>query len=165
MRIIDGDGHVVEDFAAIEKFLPADLVRMGALRAIFPPLDHFHTFVGQTPPGSFRRDVGPAEWLEFLDDLGIESTVLYPTVGLAYGRIFHCDWAIAACRAYNDWIHAAVSRPEPALSGGCAHPDAGAGRGGQGAAPRRARAGLLRRDAALDRPARSAGRQGLLAGL
>ncbi len=105
MRIIDGDGHVVEDVAAIEKFLPGELVRMGALRSLFPPLDHFHGFVGQTPPGSFRRDVGPAEWLEFLDDLGIESTVLYPTAGLAYGRIFHCDWAIAACRAYNDWIH------------------------------------------------------------
>jgi uncharacterized protein len=102
MRIIDGDGHVVEDYAAIKKFLPAD---MRGIRELFPPLDHFHVFVGETPPGSFRRDVGPTEWIEFLDDLGIESTVLYPTWGLAYGRIFHHDWAIAATRAYNDWIH------------------------------------------------------------
>jgi predicted TIM-barrel fold metal-dependent hydrolase len=101
MRIIDGDGHVMEDGAAIRKRLPA---AMRSLRDLFPPLDHFHSFVGETPPGSFRRDVGPKEWLEFLDDLGIERTVLYPTWGLAYGRIFHHDWAIAACRAYNDWI-------------------------------------------------------------
>jgi uncharacterized protein len=102
MRIIDGDGHVVEDDAAIRTFLPPD---MASLRSVFPPLDHFHGFVGETPPGSFRRDVGPKEWIAFLDDLGIESTVLYPTWGLAYGRIFHRDWAIAATRAYNDWIH------------------------------------------------------------
>jgi uncharacterized protein len=104
MRIIDGDGHVVEDLAAIGKFLPSG---MRGLRNVFPPLDHFHDFVGETPPGSFRRDVGPKEWIEFLDDLGIESTVLFPTLGLAYGRIFHHDWAIATTRAYNDWIHAA----------------------------------------------------------
>lgn len=103
MRIIDGDGHVVENEAAIRAHLPKD---MRGLRELFPPLDHFHVFVGETPPGSFRRDVGPAEWIEFLDDLGIDNTVLYPTWGLAYGRIFHHDWAIAACRAYNDWIAA-----------------------------------------------------------
>jgi uncharacterized protein len=103
MRIIDGDGHVMEDVEAIRKFLPRDILL--GMRDLFPPLDHFHSMVGQTPPGSFRRDVGPKQWLEFLDDLGIESTVLYPTQGLAYGRIFHHDWAIALARAYNDWIH------------------------------------------------------------
>lgn len=107
MRIIDGDGHVVEDAAALKALLPAD---MRGLRSLFPPLDHFHDFVGETPPGSFRRDVGPKEWIEFLDDLGIERTVLYPTWGLAYGRIFHADWAIAATRAYNDWIHGTYLR-------------------------------------------------------
>lgn len=101
MRIIDGDGHIVEDATAIRARMPAG---MKSLREVFPPLDHFHHFVGETPPGSFRRDVGPKEWIEFLDDLGIERTVLYPTQGLSYGRIFHHDWAIAACRAYNDWM-------------------------------------------------------------
>jgi len=102
MKIRDGDGHVVENEAALRALLPKD---MRGLREVFPPLDHFHVFVGETPPGSFRRDVGPKEWIEFLDDLAIESTVLYPTWGLSYGRIFHADWAIAATRAYNDWIH------------------------------------------------------------
>jgi uncharacterized protein len=110
MRIIDGDGHVMEDQEAIRTYLPSD---MRGLRQIFPPLDHFHDFVGETPPGSFRRDVGPAQWIEFLDDLGIETTVLYPTLGLAYGRIFHHDWAIAATRAYNDWVHDHYLRASP----------------------------------------------------
>jgi len=37
-----------------------------------------------------------------MDDVGIESTVLYG--GLAYGKITHRDWAIAVARAYNDWL-------------------------------------------------------------
>jgi len=110
MRIIDGDGHVMEDLAAIQRLLPKE---MRGMRGVFPPLDHFHTFVGETPPGSFRGDVGPKEWIEFLDDLGIESTVLYPTVGLSYGRIFHHDWAIAVCRAYNDWIQTTYLKASP----------------------------------------------------
>ena len=115
MRIIDGDGHVIEDLAAIEKLLPRDM--LGGMRALFPPLDHFHVFVGETPPGSFRGDVRAPQWIEFLDDVGIEATVLYPTWGLAYGRIFHADWAIAATRAYNDWLHEAYLSKSPRLKG------------------------------------------------
>ncbi|MGH7091739.1 MAG: amidohydrolase family protein, partial [Stellaceae bacterium] len=114
MRIIDGDGHIVEDDAAIRARLPSDFK---ALRDLFPPLDHFHAYVGETPPGSFRRDVGPKEWLEFLDDLGIERAVLYPTTALSYGRIFHHDWAIAACRAYNDWLHDLYLAASPRFRG------------------------------------------------
>jgi predicted TIM-barrel fold metal-dependent hydrolase len=115
MRIIDGDGHVVEDFAAIRKYLPAEM--LGGMRALFPPLDHFHVFVGETPPGSFRGDVRAPEWIQFLDDIGIESTVLYPTWGLAYGRIFHADWAIAATRAYNNWLAEAYLAKSKRLKG------------------------------------------------
>jgi uncharacterized protein len=45
--------------------------------------------------------VGPQEWVNFLDEIGISWTVVYPTAGLAVGRIIAEDWAIAACRAYN----------------------------------------------------------------
>ena len=41
-------------------------------------------------PGSFNP-AGPKEWGEFLDDLGIESTVLYPSFGLACGNISNRD--------------------------------------------------------------------------
>ena len=34
-----------------------------------------------------------------------KATVLYPSNGLAFGRVVSRDWAIELARAYNDWIH------------------------------------------------------------
>ncbi|HLQ32981.1 MAG TPA: amidohydrolase family protein [Chloroflexota bacterium] len=104
MKIVDGDGHVMEDLSAFVKFLPEPFNGRVAPRGYFPPLDHFHSFIGETPPGSFRQ-VGPDGWLEFLEDVGIETTVLYTTAGLSYGKVFNRDWAIALGKAYNDYVH------------------------------------------------------------
>ena len=41
----------------------------------------------------------------FLEDVGIEKTVLYTTLGLAFGKIVSRDWAIDVARGYNDWIY------------------------------------------------------------
>jgi predicted TIM-barrel fold metal-dependent hydrolase len=49
--------------------------------------------------------VDAKDWLEFMDAVGIETAVLYPTSALAYGKINSFNWAIAATRAYNDWLH------------------------------------------------------------
>jgi uncharacterized protein len=110
--IVDADGHVFEDAAGISEFVPAVYTAEGPLPLVrlVPALDHLHTHVGEHPPGSFRRNTGPAEWIEFLDDMGIAMTVLYPTFFLAYGKITSLDWAIAATRAYNDWLHATYLR-------------------------------------------------------
>jgi predicted TIM-barrel fold metal-dependent hydrolase len=110
-RIIDGDGHIMEDSDGITKFLPSPYNTRSNPRW-FPPLDNFHSFIGETPPGSFRQ-VGVDGWFEFMEDVGIESAVLYPTQGLAYGKIFHADWAIALTRAYNDWVHATYLARDP----------------------------------------------------
>ena len=110
--IVDGDGHIVEDLVAIAEFLPAKF-RDNPARALnaslFPPLDHLHAGHFVETPG--RRDrggavVGPAEWEVFLQEVGIDATVLYPTTGLSYGKIVNRDWAIATAQAYNDWLHA-----------------------------------------------------------
>lgn len=103
-RIIDGDGHVMEDLERIAAFLPPPYKgeRFFPRVAFFPPLDHMR-HPHQTLPRSFQQ-VGPEGWLEFLDDVGIETTVLYPTWGLTYGRVTNADWAIALTRAYNDWL-------------------------------------------------------------
>ena len=39
-----------------------------------------------------------------MDEIGVESTVLYPTAGVASSNIVNPDWAIDATRAYNDWL-------------------------------------------------------------
>jgi uncharacterized protein len=108
IRVIDGDGHLFEDPEAIAKRLPSvyhDGREYGLFR-IFPPLDHLHVHIGKLLPGAFNggKPVGPKEWKDFMEDVGIEATVLYPTTALSYGKIVNRDWAIAATRAYNDWL-------------------------------------------------------------
>jgi predicted TIM-barrel fold metal-dependent hydrolase len=121
--IIDGDGHVVEDQAAIATFMPAEFASMYRRGPVFPPLDHLHIATGQLPPAWWRspegpsRQVGPSDWVEFLQDLDLKATVLYPTAGLAYGRIVNRDWALAATRAYNEWLYETYLRFNPGLKG------------------------------------------------
>ena len=110
IRIIDGDGHVNEDIPEIIKHLPEPYLGMarrsvGSL-GLFPPLDHLHTPFRDSPATlQGRGRVGPQEWLAFLEDVGIERTVLYTTAGLSYGRFPYPEVAIAVTRAYNDWLH------------------------------------------------------------
>ena len=107
-RIIDADGHVAEDSAAIIERMPQayrDKAREQPFNP-FPPFDHLHAgHLVDMPPGAFNRKAGPKEWLAFLDEVGIETTVLYPTAGVASANIVNPYWAVDATRAYNDWLH------------------------------------------------------------
>ena len=106
MRIIDSDGHVMDQQYGeeIASYMPSGQGRGG----VFPAFDHLHgRFLApqrNQPPGG-RRRVGAEEWVQFLDDTEIDWTVLYPSGGLGVGRIASEEWAIAACRAYNNWMH------------------------------------------------------------
>jgi predicted TIM-barrel fold metal-dependent hydrolase len=108
MRVIDGDGHIFEDAEAISGYLPSPYREAGPypLTKLIPAVDHLHSQIGQLLPGAFAggKHVGPEEWLAFMAEVGIESTVLYPTGALGYGRMVDLDWSIAVCRAYNDWL-------------------------------------------------------------
>ena len=44
-------------------------------------------------------------------------TVLYPTAGLAVGRIMAPDWAVIACQAYNTWLYEKFLTKNPRLKG------------------------------------------------
>lgn len=109
MRIIDGDGHVIEDIAGIERFLPPAYKSYAGkfLSTLFPPMDHFHAaHLVKMPPEILNRGpVGFEGWIRFLDEVGIEKTIMYPTVGLGYGKMVSIEWMQAATRAYNDWIY------------------------------------------------------------
>ena len=106
-RIIDGDGHIMEDNAAIIAHMEGAYREIAGRKGIcFPPLDHLHAGRAvETPPQRDQRPpVGPKGWLEFLDDVGIDWTVMYPTLALSYGKIVSRDYAVAICKAYNDWM-------------------------------------------------------------
>ncbi len=106
-RIIDGDGHLIEDEAGIVDHLESpyrEIVKRAGNP--FPPLDHVHSAkaVEIPPQRDGRPVVGPEGWLDFLAGAGIEWTVLYPTRMLAYGKVVSLDYAAALCRAYNNWL-------------------------------------------------------------
>src|SRR5215813_6844875 len=108
-KIIDGDGHVVEDIATIWKYMPQEYVGKSFSdmrgRSPFPPIDHLHTANRHfTPKGAFAN-VGREGWELFLEEVGIGATVLYTSAGLAFGKIVSRDWAIELARAYNNWIY------------------------------------------------------------
>jgi predicted TIM-barrel fold metal-dependent hydrolase len=119
-RIIDADGHVAEDAQAIIARMPEayrDKARVQPFNP-FPPFDHLHAaHLVDMPPGAFNRRVGPKEWLSFLDEVGVESTVLYPTAGVASSNIVSPDWAIDATRAYNDWLYETYLQQSPRFRG------------------------------------------------
>jgi len=119
-RVIDGDGHIIEDQAAIIDHMSTPYREIFRKRGVlYPPLDHLHTGRAvETPPQrDGRAPVGPKGWVEFLDDVGIEWTVLYPTVALSYGKIVSLDAAIEACRAYNDWLYGTYLQFNPRFKG------------------------------------------------
>ena len=120
MGIIDGDGHVIEARAGTNPLLEhlPEPYRSARVRSVFPEIDHLHNEPVQMPANAgVLQGVGPQEWGQFLHDVDIDAAVLYPSSGLAVGLITSRDWAIAATRAYNDWLHADYLSTNPALHG------------------------------------------------
>src|SRR5881409_3625740 len=119
-RIIDGDGHIMEDTVAIIARMESPYREIAERKGVvFPPLDHLHAGRAvETPPQRDGRPrVGPEGWLAFLEDVGIEWTVLYPTTALAYGKIVSLDYAVVLCRAYNDWLYKTYIKTSPRFKG------------------------------------------------
>ncbi len=116
-RYYDADGHVIERDGDVNEFLEAPF--RGVRRRALPSLDRFHT------PGNHlvRQQAGtfePADaqrWLQFLEKTDIAWTVLYPTDGLAYGRVVYPEWAVAYARAYNNWLFERFMKVSPQLKG------------------------------------------------
>jgi predicted TIM-barrel fold metal-dependent hydrolase len=117
--LFDADGHVMEDIHGIVAKLP-DKWRTGRERllknplsqlhgmSIFPPLGYLSTI---PTAGRSMSQRGPKEtgldaesWEYFLTEVGIDRTVLYPTLGLTVGRLRDPEYAVAITRAYNDWM-------------------------------------------------------------
>ena len=132
-RVIDGDGHLLEDMQAIGKRMPKGFIpaHPTILHTLFPHNDHLHASQPlKMLEGAFER-VGPEGWINFLDDVGIEQAALYPTWSLGYGFTVNRDWAIGAARAYNDWLYETYLQKYPGRFIGIGHlplqePDAAA---------------------------------------
>jgi predicted TIM-barrel fold metal-dependent hydrolase len=102
MNIIDGDGHV-HDGACVDE-IARYMPKRNQFRQIFPEIDHLHFYYFKAAAPGFGNP-GAEEWVQFMDRTGIDWAVLYPTAGLTVGRCVSSDWAVAACQAYNTWLH------------------------------------------------------------
>lgn len=110
-RIIDGDGHIFEDGEAIARHFPYSALGARLRSGIFPLNSHIQYSLTRTPPGAFATDAegrfqnpGPDGWLDFMERIGLEYAVLFPTAGQRIGRIVDRDYALGAAQAYNDWL-------------------------------------------------------------
>jgi uncharacterized protein len=113
VRMIDGDGHIFEDGEAIARHFPYSALGARLRNGVFPLNSHIQSSLTRTPPGAFAttpdgrfQNPGPAGWMEFMDQIGFDYAVLFPTAGQRIGRIVDRDYALGAARAYNDWLAA-----------------------------------------------------------
>jgi predicted TIM-barrel fold metal-dependent hydrolase len=128
--VIDADGHVFEPESVWEQYLDPKWVdrrprlvedNRGTSRymlegRLIPPGEGMGEWA---PEGIFeattKRDGGfdPKLRLEDMDTEGIDVAVLYGSFGLALWQAQDPDFAVALCRAYNDWL-ADYCRTDPA---------------------------------------------------
>src|SRR5438045_6321640 len=105
--MLDGDGHLLERDAELLEYLdePYRGNKTMLTFPFFPPLDGFHRGAIRSRLGIHKDNTTTAKtWIDFLDGTGLESTVLYPTAGLAFPSIQDPSWAVPLARAYNDWF-------------------------------------------------------------
>jgi predicted TIM-barrel fold metal-dependent hydrolase len=109
--VLDADGHVTESTAQVAKYLDEPYRRR--------PLDfQFYPWDGwdRRLLGTLGDVGGDAEtWLRALDKGGVETTILYPTLGLFMSFLKDREWAVAICRAYNSFMHEAFVSVNPRL--------------------------------------------------
>ena len=111
LKIIDGDGHIFEDAEGIARHFPFTAAGGRLRTGVFPTQSHIQFSLTRRPPGSFGigpdgrfQNPGPEGWVEFMDQVGFDYAVLFPTAGQRIGRIVDRDYAVGAARAYNDWL-------------------------------------------------------------
>jgi uncharacterized protein len=97
--IIDADGHVLEDLKYIRSRLPKGSDKW----PVFPSYDPLHLGAVTSQEGTFHR-VGAEGYVSFMDEVGISTSVIYPTLGLAYGQITMEKHAVLVTKAYNNWL-------------------------------------------------------------
>ena len=108
-RVIDADGHITESDDQLRPYLEGPHRH----RPIYPT-DHWDRGLN----GTLGTRAGDAKtWLEALDRAGVESAVLYPTGGIAFGWIREPDFAVALARAYNNFLHQEFIQTSPRLQG------------------------------------------------
>ena len=85
-KVIDADGHIYENHEEIEEYFEGKYRGMRRARAypLFPSLDGWPRGLGAGRPDKVT-ETRPEDVIKFVDNMGLESTVLYPTAALPSG--------------------------------------------------------------------------------
>ena len=106
VRSIDGDGHVIEDIAKLVEHMEAPYRSWygqgrGGVIALTPGDGAPRGLGGKFDSGSGNNT---DSWLTMMQEGDLDAAILYPTAGLAGGFLRDRDYAVAFCRAYNNWM-------------------------------------------------------------
>jgi predicted TIM-barrel fold metal-dependent hydrolase len=112
MPVIDADGHVTETNDQLAKYLEEPFRRRPLANFTLYPTDGWDRRL----LGTLGQWAGDATtWLKAMDEGGLETTVLYPTLGLFMGFVKDQAWAVALARAYNTLLYEEFIRVSPRL--------------------------------------------------
>lgn len=117
---VDADGHIMESLAEMAEYAHPSVRELclnpqNFFRTPFPTLDgvHWpnpavfqaeHGVMGEQETASKHRKGSAEDWLEFLDNANVEYAVMYTSEGLTVGQLRENNYAVAVCRAYNDYV-------------------------------------------------------------
>jgi predicted TIM-barrel fold metal-dependent hydrolase len=111
MTVIDADGHVIETTEQVARYLEEPYRRRPLGQSFYPSDGWDRRLLGRLGDSASTAD----QWLRALDKGGMESTVLYPTLGLFMSFLRDREWAVALCRAYNTMLAEEFIRVSPRL--------------------------------------------------
>ncbi len=114
--VIDADGHITESTEQLRPYFEGRYGERGhwAGRRSYYPEDGWDRSLG----GQLGSKASDAKtWLSIMDEGGMEAAILYPTAGLAIGWVRESDFAVALCRAYNNFLYQEFLTVSPRLKG------------------------------------------------
>ena len=119
--VFDGDGHVLETDAQLDKYFEGRWKGNRRLdgMTLFPSLDGWSRSAIIEEGDEDRRywSTDARIWGDMLDTIGLEGSVLYPTAALAFGLIQTDEIQEAVATAYNNWLEAEYTQKDGRLHG------------------------------------------------
>jgi uncharacterized protein len=103
-KVIDADGHIIERTDELRKYLKSPFNKRGGPLTASEPWDRALQQTLPPEPCTFPSAPSAQDWLRLLDDHNIEEVFLYPTALGNVSRIREPEYAVALCRAYNDYV-------------------------------------------------------------
>ncbi|MGH7771870.1 MAG: amidohydrolase family protein [Candidatus Binatia bacterium] len=109
LKLIHADGHIRENLSEISEYLDPPFRRRRFFFPMWPSDGRFR--------GAAIESTDAQLWGKFMDAVGIQSAVVYPTLGLSHGLIQDKDWACALAKAYNNWLADRYLKVDPRIKG------------------------------------------------